>query len=1349
MGKTLRNRILAVVLPVFLAGAADVWPVCGQVNRSYTIKNGLSSSFVNDICQDADGYVWLATDDGLNRFDGEQFRVFRHIPSDSTSLPSSKVNTLFQDSRRNLWVGTMNGLARYDKAGDRFVREIPQIGDNKVSALMEDRSGNLWIGVHSQGIYRYDLETRSVQIIGSASSGLSSDYVNCLFEADNGDIWVGTQRMGLCVYSPGNGRVRHYSRARDGLSGDNVSVIIKDSFSRILAASIDGGVSRYDSARDCFVPLEETGCRTPLSGVYRMTCSRDNVLWLATDGYGVQCIDLVSHRRSVYTGKFDHFLTSSSKIHSLTEDTQGNIWIGVYASGVYLITDTDNNFNYYALNSLFFGKGVTQYASISVLEDSRGYVWVGTDGGGLYRYERHESEGTHLDELSTAAITALYEDREHNVWVGTYKQGANRFNTTTRRFDRVINYDRDRRGKGMEYVTCFAEDPAGRLWMGTGGRGLTVYDPRSGEVSHLSTSDSVRGMPLNNNYILSLRSDGARMWIGSYGGLTSFSFRDSVRMEYNTGNSALINNVVYDIFRDSRGYVWVGTLAGLNRIDSLGRMEYVEDFTKLVGGAVSGIREDFSGRIWFSSRHGLASYEYATESFAVYRNYPELLSGEFLTGCHYLGAHGELYFGGTEGVVSFKPPFTLATVRPLNLVFTTLTCLSEDDTEERNLIYIPRQQDISERNHVVIARGVNTFSVGFRAITYKANERVSYRVRLLGYDSRWEEIAENAGRQVRYSNLPAGTYTLEVMAFIGNDSDPLVRSLAIEVQPSVWRTKFAYGCYFLLIVLFVAALVRVLRRREQRYRQRMQREHDEHLLRYKLDIFTEISHEIRTPLTLVESPLAKLIRECRDNRLLRSYRLMARNIERILSLVNEMIDISKIDNDQYRLLVEPTDLIEFSERMLAHFGEMAEQRGIKLAFTAEKQGQQPVWVDRSTLEKIYFNLISNAIKYSPEKAEVLLSVRFGAQSVEISVTNTGKEIDAQIREKVFTRFLRSTGDPRTSSGLGLYLTKHLVELHHGTIRFESENGRTVFIVTLLLGSEHFHPAEIRPQSSGEIRKPLPVQAVGPEPGDGNPRYRFRTDRKVLIVEDDVEIRKYMAGELSHQYRVLEASNGESGLARIAKEMPDLIISDIMMPGIDGIAFCKNIKNNPVTAHIPVVLLTAKATRQEQIDGMRESGADLYVTKPFDIEFLQMCIHNILNNRSSSVVNRADPAPSGTEEEEPVSAQEKFIARFQQVLEQELSNPDLSIDSLSRALYVSRVHLHRRIKSIYGMSPSDYIREQRLKRAEKLLVANKLSVSEIAYAVGFNTAGSFAVAFKKFYGMTPSKYGEIHQKTDKK
>ena len=1337
------SLIGAIVMCIMIAR-----PVFGQVNRSYTIKNGLSSSFVNDICQDPDGYVWLATDDGLNRFDGEQFRVFRHLPGDSTSLPSSKVNVLFLDSRGELWIGTMNGLARYDKVTDRFVQEIPSVGENKVSALMEDRQGNLWIGVHSQGICCFNLSTREERIIDHSGAGLASNYVNCLFEADNGDVWIGTQRMGLSVYSPGNGRIRHYTRRTDGLSGDNVSVIIKDSFSRMLVASLDGGVCRYDAMRDCFVPLEETGCRTPLSGIFRMVCSRDNVLWLATDGYGVQCIDLVSHRRSVYTGNFDNFLNRSSKIHALNEDTQGNIWVGVYAQGVYLITDTDNDFNYYALNSLFFGKGVTQNASISVLEDSRGDVWVGTDGGGIYRYERHEKEGEHLDEFATAAITALYEDREHNIWVGTYNQGAHRFNASTQRFDRVLNCDPATVGRGREYVSCFAEDPSGRLWLGTGGRGLTVYDPESGTIENFSSTDPVHGKPLKNNYILSLQDDGRRMWIGSYGGLTAFSYADSLRTEYDTANSALINNVVYDIFKDSRGYVWVGTLAGLNRIDSLGRVEYMEEYTRLVGGAVSGIREDFSGRVWFSSRHGLSSYEYGSDSFTLYRNYPELLSGEFLSGCHCLGAHGELYFGGTEGVVSFKPPFRHTAIRPLNLVFTTLTCLSEDDTAERDPVYIPRQQNISGRDEVVIARGVNTFSIGFRAITYKANERVNYRVRLLGYDSRWEEITDNSGRQVRYSNLPAGEYVLELMAFIGNESDSLVRSLVVRVQPSIWNSKFAYLCYFLLALSIVGVLYRMFRLRERRYRERMQREHDEQLLRYKLDIFTEISHEIRTPLTLVESPLTKLIRECRDNRILRSYRLMARNIDRILSLINEMIDISKVDNDQYRLLVEPTDLVEFSERMLAHFSEMAELRGIRLEFTLEKGEVQPVWVDRSSLEKIYFNLISNAIKYSPEKAEVSVAVRFGDRSVEIAVTNTGKEIDAQIREKVFTRFLRSTGDPRTSSGLGLYLTKHLVELHHGSIRFESGDGRTVFIVTLLLGNGHFHPEEIRPRSS-VARDQLPA-AGAPEEGDSETqRHRFRSDRKILIVEDDVEIRKYVAGELSRSYRVMEAPDGEAALARVAREMPDLIVSDIMMPKIDGIAFCKNIKNNPVTSHIPVVLLTAKVSRQEQIDGMRESGADLYVTKPFDVEFLQMCIHNILNSRASTEARRTGERTEPDEEPELLSAQDKFITRFQQLLEQELSNPELSIDSLSRALYVSRVHLHRRIKSIYGMSPSDYIREQRLKRAEKLLVANKLSVSEIAYAVGFNTAGSFTVAFRKFYGMNPSKYVELHQKKEKK
>jgi ligand-binding sensor domain-containing protein/signal transduction histidine kinase/DNA-binding response OmpR family regulator len=1312
-----------------------------QINRYYTAREGLSNSFIHHIYQDATGLMWISTDDGLNCFDGEEFKVFYRIPSDSTSLICNKIIQVFEDSQGTLWIATLEGVMWFLRETESFETAVPQFNGYKVSCLTEDKNGNIWMSVHGKSVFCVDLKGNIIKQLNTESHDLS--YVRDIYIDHSDNIWMGVREKGVFVYNVEDDNIECYNQRNSGLDGKWINSITCDGSGKMLVVT-ETGINIFDDKSRKFSLLTLSN-RASLDNAYALICSKDNSLWVATDGFGLKKVDLKTNKLIQITGKLDNFITPHSKIHAIFEDKQGSIWLGVYQKGLYQISTIGKEINYYSINSFFFGKGDNEHCVLSILEDSYGHLWIGTDGGGLSRIDKRTGLSVPIRQFRHKSITSLYEDKQSNLWVGTYLDGIWKYNPDKNLFEKQQLKRINSQSSNREYVTCFTEDQSGRLWVGTGNNGIIIINPQTSGYDYMSVNDAFGGVLLPNNFVNAIEAINGDVWIGTYKGLLKYSI-NGASVLYTTENSPLVNDIIFSLRKDSRGGLWVGSLRGLNYIDSKGVISPNMRERDLPSSSINGIEEDHDKNIWISTISSIIKYNPFTNEITDFKNYEPLLQSEYWWGAHYKSASGELYFGGTKGVVSFYPPLSKQTGNPMNLIFTSLSFIEKDDTSEHVGEYKVKYKNIRYNSEVTISPHIRTFTFSFKAVTFLNHAFVNYKARLIGIDNKWQEIPNN-NRQITFSNLNPGKYTLEIAAQT-DGNEPLFNKIDIIVVPPWWRTTAAHIVYFLTGIGLICLGFILIRRRINIQKIKQQQKNIRKLMEYKLDFFAEISHEVRTPLTLVISPLMKLIREEKENSKVKTFQLMMRNINRVVSLVNEMIDIRKIDSDQFTLCVEFMDVSAFTMDIIDYFHDVADLKGIDIEFSSSGEHFQHVWVDRACFEKILFNLLSNAIKFSQENSVIHVHLNYDVRNLLITVQNKGLFITDSLKERIFERFVSREPNGKISSGLGLYLTRKFVEMHKGNITVDTNEDTITFHISIPYGRDHFSDKElIRKYSANNLGDSF-ILWNGITFNNKVTRHRLRTSSKVLVVDDEIEIRKYISQSLSSSYKILEAEDGEAGMKIAKEQIPDIIISDVIMPNMDGITLCKSLKNQESTAHIPIILLTVKATPKDQIETMQQSGADLFISKPFDIDYLFVCVRNMLNNRSNvQKVSRAVRGGAVIPDKKLLSVDEKFIEKFKFIVERELANTELSVETLSQELCVSRVHLHRKIKTGLGVSPSEYINTCRLHRAESILASNNLTISEVAYLVGFNSIGNFSVAFKKMFGVPPSYYREI--RTNKK
>jgi signal transduction histidine kinase/ligand-binding sensor domain-containing protein/DNA-binding response OmpR family regulator len=1361
---------LALVLSVFPVGADG--PLHAQEGRvafrHLTIADGLSQNAVQAIVQDSRGFMWFGTKDGLNRFDGYQFVVFRHDPFDSTSIADSDISALFEDKAGGLWVGTRGGgLSRFDRARERFDR-FPSGPRRPVLSIAEGQGG-LWVGTDGEGLFRLSPDgtfTRIVHDLGDPNS-LSNDRINALVVDKRGELWVATQAGldRLDGSASGPPRFTHYRAGPtlpNGLIDTSITALHEDARGRLWIGSTPG-VSMLDSAR------------TRITHFYhRYRTFRYGwgfVLDVQVDGAGLVWVATPSElmRLDPATGAYRYFMhdpldpqgINSNLPTTIYRDRSDVLWIGTNGYGLNLHDPKANRFGLFRRPGPAPGRRPSRQAGFSVytlFEDAARTIWI--DAGLLYRWNRatgalatFETSNARPDDFGNTRVWGMVEDPPGVLWVGG-DRGLFRYEIASGR-SRLYRHDpADTSGLKEQVVYDVFRDRDGTLWAVTENYLSRLADPAAGRfVSHLYKDRPTTGQW---SFPSTVQDADGFLWLGSSDGLARFDPATGAFRHYRRDPArptSLSHNAIRAILPDPENprFLWIGTAGGgLNRFDrQTEAFLHITDKDGLPNNVVYGVQADATGKLWLSTNNGLSRFDPETRRFRNFDANDGLQSNEFNSGASFKSPSGELFFGGIYGFNYFRPEEIRDNPHLPPVVITSFRRGNRFETVRDSGTALATT--ISETDTLRLSHRDDVIGFEFAALEYSAPAKNRYAYRLVGFNDEW--IESGAVRSATYTNLPPGRYTFEVR---GSNNDGVWTesgaSLAIFIAPPWWQTWWAYALYALLALSMLYA-ARQYEMNRLRLKSRLEIEQVEAAQLRELDrarsrLFANVSHEFRTPLTLTLGPLDDLragMHGPLNPAMADQVELARRNARRVLDLINEILELARVEAGHTAVKARPIDLGEFTAGIARTFVPFAERKAIAFE-VAPPPTPVSVWADPGHLDRILSNLLSNAFKFTPQHGSVRLGISADNGTARIAVRDSGPGIPAGERTRVFDRFHRveSTASNQPGTGIGLALAKELVGLHGGSISVESEEGfGSTFVVTLPLDRAHLADDQVAGDgayASSGTHRTIQLPAMPGTPAGEAPAAEEDVTT-VLVVEDNEEVRAYVRQHLAPVYRVLEACDGEAGLEMTRRLLPDLVLSDVMMPGMDGYALCRAIKSDPETDFIPVVLLTARAERDDRLAGLREQ-ADDYLTKPFDVRELTTRIENLiairrrLRDRFTTGFPIEVPAPN-REVADPADA--AFLDRVRGAVAAHLAEETFSVEELARTVAHSRGHLHRRLRGLAGESPSDLIRRMRLERAAELLSARAGSVAEVAYSVGFKSVAHFSNAFKERYGVRPSGF----------
>lgn len=1359
----------------FLIGSIPVMKA--QTGKFYSTDKELSNSLINAVYQDRKGFIWIATENGLNKFDGTRFSIYRHNATDSTSLKNNYVRTLFEDSRGNFWIGCINGLQRYDRATDNFHELFISRKDGRknphITSIIERRNGDLWIATSGQGAIslKKNSNPASFHIETELTDRIGSNYLNVIFEDSRQNLWIATEEKGLYRYSPENKELKSY-KAPYHIAGDDVSAICEDAHGQIFVGTLTKGLFRLSSRQEGnFEPVLYQN-RMNLN-IRTLIIDTRGKLIIGTDGEGVKEYqpqqDIIVDSE-INAGPFDF---SKSKVHSLIEDKDHNLWLGIFQKGLILVPGISNKFDYYGYKSIH-NNTIGSSCVMAIHTDEQATIWIGTDNDGLYAINdqgkqlRHYTHQAGNPQSVPGTILCLYEDSNQELWLGSYFDGLARINKQTGTCQDVTSLLQGNLNAGKPKVSCIIEDKNKNLWVGTYGSGLYKINLPTQHVTYYESTRnenddwSINRLP--NDWISYLLEDKEGMiWIGTYKGLAVLNPQTDNFINYKKQNNLLPGYVVYSLLESSNGEIWAGTSEGLVCLNK-DRLTPVLFTTAdgLPSDIICGLAEDEKKNIWISTHQGISKLNPPEKKFINYYAGDGLQGNEFTRTAVFKDKRGKIFFGGTNGVTAFYPQDITEIKKEMNVLITGFHVanrpVKKGDKSGNNVI---TDTAVMDTEQFTLAYNENTFSIDFSVLEFSNPDRISYQYKIKELGDEWISTQPGTNR-VTYSSLKPGKYTFSVQARDHNNFSN-IRTVTIAITPpwyQTWWAKVIWGC---LGALLIYALTMYILSRIRHRQEVMRQKHMEQINEAKLQFFINISHEIRTPMTLIISPLEKLLAEHSEKQPV--YLMIYRNAQRILRLINQLMDIRKLDKGQMHLKFRETDIVGFINDLMQTFNYQAQKKNITFTFEKELEGADSlkVWIDLNNFDKVLMNVLSNAFKYTHEGGNIEVSLKTGHNDAyrsalkdyfEIDITDNGIGIDKNKIEQIFERFYQIDNDMTQSNfgtGIGLHLSRSLVELHHGIIKAENrEDGQgTRFIIRLPLGSNHLKAEELEnPEETGSepTISQLPKDSIY-ETEEENKTNEYRkpkakTRYRVLIVEDDEEIRRYIRSELDSDFRIYECTNGREGLETILKEKPDLVISDVMMPEMDGITLCRKIKQNININHIPIILLTAKSKAEDQIEGL-EIGADAYIVKPFNTELLRTTISNLIANRErlrGKLVGEQQVEEKITKIEMK-SNDEILMSKVMKTINDHLADPTLNVEMLAANVGMSRVHMHRKLKELTNQSARDFIRSIRLKQAANLLREKNLSVSEVAYATGFSNLSHFSNTFRDFYGISPSEYKE--------
>jgi signal transduction histidine kinase/ligand-binding sensor domain-containing protein/DNA-binding response OmpR family regulator len=1343
------------------------------------INHGLSHNHVSSILKDENGFLWIGTNSGLNRFDGYSIKTFLNNERDSTTIAANSVSKLFRLPDKRIGVLTSGGLSIYNSYLEKFDANIStfykryRIPSGNIRDVIHDKHGHFWFLHSTSGLIRFDPSTGTVRHYRHAPGDtltMASDVVSSFGQDSKGNRWI-LHSNGILEKIAMDENVFHVEKRKYDLHRQNKGILLNyqmyiDSDDDIWIYNQGQGVQFYDSKQDKFSHIHKDSPRTFLNNNLVGGVVQDNngLIWIGTDHGGLNILDKkdfsVTH---VLHRDEDEKSLAQNTITTMYKDDEGIIWIGSYKKGISYYHESIIRFPLYKHYPL--STSGLPYGDVNrFVEDDKNNLWIGTNGGGLLYYDRktgrykqfrHDPENE--NSLSSDVIVSLCLDHKNILWIGTYNGGLNSFDG--KNFMRYTHDPADPASIGDENVWEVFEDSHQRLWIGTLSAGVDLLNRQTGEFAHYRSNDQ---NSVHSTYIAAITEDKeGNLWFGTSNGIDVLS-RETGRFTHyeNDKNDpeSLSNNNVLDIIEDKKGRIWIGTIGGLNLFDQKSKIfRTFLDGDEPAHNTVLTILEDNTGNLWMGTPDGLSHMilNDTTDTLQVrFENFTEadgLQGKQFNENAAYKTESGEMIFGGANGFNIFKPE------QLANAPFNPQVVLSDLQLYNRSVqpgeeidgqVILP--VSITVIKSITLPSTQNVFSLQFAALNYFHPEKNKYQYRLEGFNDQWL-AADARSRTVTFTNIDPGTYTFRVRASnydgLWNDEG---LSLTITVLPPFYKTKIAFVLYILIVITCLLVTRKLIQKREklkfayEQERREALRVHEMDMM--KLKFFTNVSHEFRTPLTLILTPMEKLIRQEKEPHYLNQFTLIQRNAKRLLNLVNQLLDFRKLEVQEIPFAPSEGDIIKFIGETVYSFSDLSEKKHIRFDFHTSLSSLETVF-DQDKLEKVLFNLLSNAFKFTPENGSVIVDVNLAEEKPEgkwirISVKDTGIGIASDKQEKIFERFFQNelpTSMVNQGSGIGLSITKEFVRIHGGTIDVESEPGKgTCFTVHLPIVEINAHNIQA---SQTSVMKP-----EGPGQEFTGPMEHANSRKPVLLlVEDNEDFRFYLKDNFKLDYTIIEARNGIEGWNQTLAHSPDLIISDVMMPEMNGIDLCRKIKSDNRFSHIPIILLTARTAEEQKLEGY-ETGADDYVTKPFNFEILASRIHNLIALRKKLHQSFPKQFDIHASEVNITSLDEKLISRAIRCVEENVSNADFSVEDLSHELGISRAHFYKKILALTGKSPLEFIRAIRLQRAAQLLEKSQLTVAEIAYQVGFNNPKYFARYFREEYHMLPSAFAASKRKS---
>lgn len=1338
----------------------------GRVVKKYSVKDGLSQGIVTSITQDNKGLMWFATEDGLNRFDGYSFSVFKYSPDNQEEGAADNfVQHVFKDSEGSIWSSSRRGLYHFDQSREQFHSypyNVPSFV-NDITCIIEGKDKSLWIAWYVSGFASFNKNTKQYTAYTTETlPSLTTNSSITIYEDSFGLLWIGSQSDGLNVYQVRNGQVL---KNREDLSDKTilpsfyVKCIAEDHNGNIWIGTTKGLVVYLRSA-DKFHVFNTAGYPVKNKGIFSLLADSDKKLWIGTQGEGVYKLDLMDFNiHAVNDLSFEHinvldqYNVSRHTVRALYEDKDKNIWMGTHGDGIYMISSTDKNF--VSIRQKHYIKSAESFVQFyGMCNDKAGNLWLGTDGDGLYKMSiqgdimRHYTADGKRGSLTDDAILSAYRDHDDNLWFGSYAHGLFLYNEETDSFQNFNHAVSDSTSHMGNQVRLIYEDSKQNIWVGASRGGLCRVNKKEGVFKNFSKTGTLKHIDVR----AMVEDKAGGLWIGGYGdglhyltpGTGSFK-----RFFYESEERNLLkSNVVSALALDARDRLWIGTGGGGLSVYDPGKNELVRfsEQNGLINNTIYAIQIDETGKVWVSTNKGISKFDPESQRFFNYNSFDGIQEGQFNPGSSlYNSNEAYMCFGGSQGATIFYPEKVVENVMMPDVMisgfqlFNKPVAVGSPYNDENTVL----QKAISETKEIVLRHNQSVFTFEFVALNYSFPEKNQYAYKLEGLERDWNYVGTQ--RTATYRYLSPGDYVFKVKATNQDNVWPdRYTSLELVILPPFWKTPWAYLLYSIAIGAVISGGV-MIRRKQALLRKRLriekaQRKRERHMVREKLSFFTGVSHEFRTPLTLIIGPLEEMLtREGSFTPAGKKLKMVYRNAHKLLNLINMLLDYRKVESGSMVLRVREDNIVDFVEEIFIAFKELALRKHIHFHLQTE-QSNIPVWFDKEKLEMVLNNVLSNSFKYIGKGNAISMSVKMvGAGKVSIEVCDNGIGIPQDQLKYIFDWFYQGNNTTPASSGIGLALAKKLVHLHKGQILVRSTTEGTVFTINIPLGNAHFNDHDI---ISSDQEKMLPVNDGLEEGTSGEAPDRDTSHKKgvknILIVEDEEEIRSFLKDYLKQDYKIWEAVNGKEAQEISENHHIDLIVSDIMMPEMNGIDFCKQLKQNIRTSHIPIILLTAKTSLTHHKEGL-EIGADAYLTKPFSPEILTITIHNLFQSRENlKRFYRTLFTLNGVEKKDLVSPDEKFLYKIEELLKSNLENPEFNLNDLCEGVNMSRSLLYKKVKMLTGLSPVEYLRALRLQEAAHLLKSNKYKVFEVMYMVGFTDVKYFRQCFVKEFGCPPSE-----------